>query len=109
MALTIRLRSQGATNRVMYRLVVTDTRSPRDGKYLEAIGWYNPFAEEDINRVNLKTDRVQHWINNGAILSECAESLVKQIAPSIIQSLNQRRMTAAVKRRQRRAGKKAKA
>ncbi len=89
----------------MYRLVVTDSRSPRDGKYLEAIGWYNPYANDDASRLNVKTDRVQHWINNGAILSECAESLVKQAAPAIVQALNQRRMRAATKRRQRRAGK----
>ncbi len=105
MALKIRLRSQGATNRVMYRLVVTDSRSPRDGKYLEALGWYNPYAPDEANRVSFKADRVEHWINSGAELSECAESLVKKQAPAIIQSLNARRMRQAVKRRQRRAGK----
>lgn len=107
MALKIRLRSQGATNHVTYRLVVTDSRSPRDGKYLEALGWYNPYAEEEHNRIFLKADRVQHWINCGAELSECVEGLVKQSAPAIVQALNKRRATAAVKRRQRRAGKKA--
>jgi small subunit ribosomal protein S16 len=91
----------------MYRLVVTDSRSPRDGKYLEALGWYNPFAKEDASRINLKADRVQHWLNNGAQISECAESLVKQTAPAIIQSLNERRQKQAVKRRQRRHAKKA--
>jgi small subunit ribosomal protein S16 len=105
MAIKIRLRSQGATNHVLYRLVATDSRSPRDGKYIEALGWYNPYATDDASRLSLKTDRVQHWINNGAILSECAESLVKQAAPAIVQALNQRRERAAVKRRQRRAGK----
>lgn len=106
MALTIRLRSQGTTNRVMYRLVVTDSRSPRDGKYLEALGWYNPFGADDATRLSFKTDRVQHWLNNGATISECAESLVKQTAPAIIKTLNERRLAAALKRRQRRAGKK---
>ncbi|MBS0634385.1 MAG: 30S ribosomal protein S16 [Verrucomicrobia bacterium] len=106
MALTIRLRSQGTTNRVMYRLVVTDSRSPRDGKYLEALGWYNPFGADDATRLCFKADRVQHWLNNGATISECAESLVKQTAPAIIKSLNERRLAAAAKRRKRRAGKK---
>jgi small subunit ribosomal protein S16 len=105
MALKIRLRSQGTTNRVMYRLVVTDSRSPRDGKYLEALGWYNPFAADNATRFNFKTDRVQHWVNVGAILSESAESLVKEAAPAIVDALNKRRATAAVKRRQRRATK----
>lgn len=108
MALKIRLRSQGTTNRVMYRLVVTDSRSPRDGKYLEAVGWYNPYANDEASRLNVKTERVQHWINNGAILSECCESLVKQAAPAVIKSLSEKRVNAAAKRRQRRAGKKAK-
>lgn len=105
MALKIRLRSQGTTNRVMYRLVVTDSRSPRDGKYLEALGWYNPFGADDASRVSFKADRVQHWINVGAILSECAESLVKKAAPAIIDTLNKRRQSAAVKRRSKRAHK----
>mgnify|MGYP002786079160 CR=1 FL=1 len=103
MALKIRLRSQGTTNRVMYRLVVTDSRSPRDGKYLEALGWYNPFGADDASRVSFKTDRVQHWISVGAILSECAESLVKQTSPAIIDALNKRRQTAAAKKRKSRA------
>ena len=46
MALKIRLRQQGRNNRPFYRLVVTDARSPRDGKYVEALGWYNPFEAE---------------------------------------------------------------
>lgn len=102
MALKIRLRSQGATNHITYRLVVTDSRSPRDGKYLESVGWYNPYAAKIEDKVNLKLDRVQHWIDCGAELSECAESLVKQAAPTIVQGLNARRAKAAVKRRKRR-------
>ena len=43
MALKIRLRAQGRNNRETYRLVVADGRSPRDGKYMEMLGWYNPF------------------------------------------------------------------
>lgn len=88
----------------MYRLVVTDSRSPRDGKYLEALGWYNPHTDVEANRFSLKADRLQHWITNGAILSECAESLVKQSAPAIIKALDARRQNAAAKRRQRRKG-----
>lgn len=105
MALKIRLRSQGATNHVTYRLVVTDSRSPRDGKYLESVGWYNPYAAEIDQKVCLKADRVQHWLDRGAVLSECVESLVKQAAPSIVKSLNERRANAALKRRQRRHAK----
>ena len=46
MALKIRLRQQGRAKRAFYRLVVTDSRAPRDGKYLEAVGWYNPVEVE---------------------------------------------------------------
>ena len=46
MALKIRLRQQGRKNRPFYRMVVTDVRAPRDGKYCEALGWYNPFETE---------------------------------------------------------------
>lgn len=105
MALKIRLRSQGTTNRVMYRVVVTDSRSPRDGKYLEAVGWYNPYANEQKDQIFIKSDRVQHWLNLGAELSESVESLVKQSDPQIIKGLNDRRAHQAIKRRQRRAAK----
>ena len=46
MALKIRLRQQGRKNRPFYRLVLTDSRTPRDGKYVEALGWYNPIEKD---------------------------------------------------------------
>ena len=49
MALMIRLRQQGRTNRQTYRLVVTDKKNPRDGKYIEMLGWYNPHEENEKN------------------------------------------------------------
>lgn len=83
MALKIRLRQQGRTNRAFYRLVVTDSRSPRDGKYVEALGWYNPIEEADDKKLAIKTDRIQHWLSVGAQLTENAESLVRKSAPEI--------------------------
>jgi small subunit ribosomal protein S16 len=85
MALKIRLRQQGRTNRAFYRLVVTDSRSPRDGKYVEALGWYNPVEEADDKKLAIKTDRIQHWLNVGAQLTENAENLIRKSAPEIIQ------------------------
>lgn len=85
MALKIRLRQQGRTNRAFFRLVVTDSRSPRDGKYVEALGWYNPIEESDEKKLDLKTDRIQHWLNVGAQLTENAASLIRRSAPAIIQ------------------------
>ena len=99
MALKIRLRQQGRNNRPFYRLVLTDVRSPRDGKYLEALGWYNPFAKLEQDKVFVKPDRIQHWIDCGAQLSDTAESLIKKAAPAVIQLLDQKRKNAAEKKR----------
>ncbi len=67
MAVAIRLSRGGAKQRPYYRIVVTDTRSPRDGKYLEQIGTYNPMlAKDDTNRVRLNEDRARHWLSVGA-------------------------------------------
>ncbi|MBE7636303.1 30S ribosomal protein S16 [Sneathiella sp. P13V-1] len=67
MALKIRLTRQGAKKRPFYRIVVADVRSPRDGRYIERVGTYNPMlTKDDENRVTLDEDRIKHWIGNGA-------------------------------------------
>jgi small subunit ribosomal protein S16 len=67
MAVSIRLSRGGAKKRPYYRIVVSDTRSPRDGKYLEQIGTYNPLlAKGDENRVKLNEDRARYWLGVGA-------------------------------------------
>lgn len=108
MALKIRLRQQGRTNRSFYRLVVTDSRSPRDGKYVEALGWYNPIETEDDKMLSLKADRIQHWLSLGAQLTERAESLVKKGAPSLIRQLTEKQLAqrakVAVKRKAKKEG-----
>jgi small subunit ribosomal protein S16 len=86
MALKIRLRQQGRTNRAFYRLVVTDSRSPRDGKYVELVGWYNPIEAEDDKRLSIKEDRIEYWLNTGAQLSEKAEHLIKHTAPHLVKA-----------------------
>ena len=106
MAVVVRLRGQGATNRVMYRVVVTDGRRKRDGKYIECLGTYNPFASGEQKKIELKADRLQHWIENGAQISERVESLTKEAAPEVITVLQARRAKQIVKRR--RGGKKKK-
>lgn len=90
MALKIRLRQQGRTNRAFYRLVVTDARAPRDGKYLEALGWYNPIESEADKQAFVKPDRLQHWLSVGAQLTENAESLLKRLEPAIIRTHSQK-------------------
>ncbi len=67
MALKIRLTRQGAKKRPFYRVVVAEASSPRDGRYIERLGTYNPMLpKDDENRVSLNGERIQYWIGNGA-------------------------------------------
>lgn len=100
MALKIRLRQQGRKNSPFYRLVVADGKSPRDGKYLEALGWYNPFEAEFDKGFFLKPDRVQHWLDLGAQFTESAHTLVKKAAPSITTTQTQAKVSLRVKARE---------
>ena len=95
MALMIRLRRMGKTNRKTFRLVVMDKRSPRDGKYLEMLGWYNPFEEGEKN-LFVKSQRVEFWLKKGAQLSEKAKSLVKRSAPEVIKNLTEKKLLSAI-------------
>ena len=67
MSLKIRLARGGAKKRPFYRIVVADSRMPRDGRFIERVGTYNPMLpKEHPERVNLKTDRIKHWLSVGA-------------------------------------------
>ena len=67
MSLRIRLARGGAKKRPYYRIVVADSRMPRDGRFIERVGSYNPMLErDDPNRIVVKEDRVKHWIGTGA-------------------------------------------
>jgi small subunit ribosomal protein S16 len=66
MALKIRLARAGTTKRPFYHIVIADARSPRDGRFLERIGTYDPKLADDSKRVNLVTERAQHWLSVGA-------------------------------------------
>ncbi|MDA0228916.1 MAG: 30S ribosomal protein S16 [Proteobacteria bacterium] len=66
MALKIRLSRAGAKKRPFYRIVVTDSRNPRDGRYLERLGTYDPMLPKDGQRVTLVEDRIRHWLGVGA-------------------------------------------
>lgn len=89
MALKIRLRQQGRTNHTTYRIVVTDTRYPRDGKYIEMLGWSRPF-EVAGERYSVNGERVDYWLNQGAEISENAKILVSKLAPAVIDAYDQR-------------------
>jgi len=71
MSLKIRLARGGAKKRPFYSIVVADSRSPRDGRFIEKLGTYNPMLERSHNdRVTLKTERIQHWLGVGALPTE---------------------------------------
>jgi small subunit ribosomal protein S16 len=76
MAVAIRLRREGALNRPYFKVVVADKRSPRDGKFIEIVGTYDP--KKPGNNSTLKLDRVEYWISKGAQPSDTVRSLIKK-------------------------------
>jgi small subunit ribosomal protein S16 len=76
MAVSIRLRREGAKNRPYYKVVVADRRSPRDGKFIEIIGTYDPKKAGQNSTLNI--DRVEYWISKGAQPSDTVRSLIKE-------------------------------
>lgn len=71
MSLKIRLSRGGAKKRPFYRIVVADSRSPRDGRNIERVGSYNPMVERDHpERLTLNEDRIKHWLSVGALPSD---------------------------------------
>jgi len=76
MAVAIRLRREGALNRPYFKVVVADKRSPRDGKFIEIVGTYDP--KKRGNNSSLKLDRVEYWISKGAQPSDTVRSLIKK-------------------------------
>ncbi|MBN6062772.1 MULTISPECIES: 30S ribosomal protein S16 [Pasteurellaceae] len=76
---TIRLSRGGAKKRPFYQIVVADSRSPRDGRFIERVGFFNPIAQGKAERVRIDLDRVNHWVGQGASLSDRVASLVKEV------------------------------
>jgi len=76
MAVAIRLRREGALNRPYFKVVVADKRSPRDGKFIEIVGTYDP-KKRGMNST-LKLERIEYWISKGAQPSDTVRSLIKK-------------------------------
>jgi small subunit ribosomal protein S16 len=76
MAVAIRLRREGTTNRPYYRVVVADSRSPRDGKFIEMIGNYDPNKTGE--NYNLDLERADYWVSKGAQPSETVASIIRK-------------------------------
>jgi small subunit ribosomal protein S16 len=77
LAVKIRLRRMGAKKRPYYRIVVADSRTPRDGRFIEAIGQYNPIDKPA--SIRLKEERVFHWLKQGALPTDTVNSLFRKI------------------------------
>ena len=76
MSVKIRLRRAGSNKDISYRVVATDTHFPRDGRFLEVVGWYDP-KRTGMN-FELKLDRIEYWKNHGAQISDTVKSLMKK-------------------------------
>ncbi len=78
MAVKIRLTRQGRRNRPFFRINAVDARTPRDGRVLERLGHYDPIEKDKSKQVVIKKERVQYWLDKGAIPTETVASLLKR-------------------------------
>ncbi len=77
---TIRLARGGSKKRPFYHINATDSRKSRDGRYIERLGFFNPVARGQEERLRIDTDRVNHWVSQGAQVSERVGQLLKEAA-----------------------------
>jgi small subunit ribosomal protein S16 len=95
MAVKIRLRRTGRKKAPYYRIVVADSQSPRDGKFIESIGQYAPRQGE--NALNLEIDRVNYWLDNGAQPSDTVRSLLRRAG--VLKTRHEARLATKLKSR----------
>jgi len=81
---TIRLQRGGAKKRPFYQLVVADSRRARNGRFIENIGFFNPTAQGQAERLRVDLERVEYWVGVGASLSDRVSSLVKEAKKSAV-------------------------
>ena len=75
---TIRLARHGAKKRPFYQVVVTDSRNARNGRFIERVGFFNPIASAQAEGLRLDLDRIEHWVGQGATLSDRVNALIKE-------------------------------
>lgn len=78
MAVKVRMTRKGNKHNPFYRIVVADERFPRDGRYIEQVGTYDPRQEKEADKATLKTDRIDYWVSKGAQLSDTVSRLVNR-------------------------------
>ena len=77
MSVKIRLKRMGSKKRPFYRIVVADSRSPRDGRFIETVGTYNPLTEPE--QVTLKEEAIMNWLSNGAQPSDTVRNILSKL------------------------------
>ena len=80
----IRLSRGGAKNRPFYNIVVADSRNPRDGRFVERVGFYNPLAKDGEESVRIALDRLTYWQSKGAQASDTVMRLVKSHGKKVV-------------------------
>ncbi|HZI40089.1 MAG TPA: 30S ribosomal protein S16 [Gemmatimonadaceae bacterium] len=93
MAVRIRLRRTGRKKAPMFRIVVADSRSPRDGRFIEIVGQYAPRQGE--NALNLRTERVNYWLDNGALPTDTVRSILRRAG--ILKTRHEQRIGRSLK------------
>ena len=78
MAVKLRMKRMGRRHRSFYRLNAMDIRSPRDGRVIEELGWYDPNAKDADNQIEFKRERIEYWLSVGAQTSETVRNLLKK-------------------------------
>ena len=91
MAVKLRLRRMGKKKQPIYKVVAADARSPRDGKFLEAVGIYNPLTNP--HTVDFKEDRVNYWLDNGAQPTDTVKSLLRQKGITLKKELTKKKLS----------------
>jgi small subunit ribosomal protein S16 len=114
MSIKIRLARGGSKKRPYYRIVAADSRMPRDGRFIERLGTYNPLLAKDAeNRVTLNVERIQHWLNHGAQATDRIQRFleVAGVVPAKVRSNMQKAVPGekAKKRAEEKAARAAKA
>lgn len=90
MAVKLRLRRMGKKKQPIYKVVAADARSPRDGKFLEAVGIYNPLTNP--HTINLKEDRINYWLDHGAQPTDTVKSLFNQTGINLKRDIAKRKL-----------------
>ncbi|QCI26832.1 30S ribosomal protein S16 [Buchnera aphidicola (Thelaxes californica)] len=74
----IRLARHGVKKKPFYKIIIADSKSPRDGKFIEKIGFFNPFSKNEKEKIHINLKRLEYWIQKGAQLSDRTKYLIKK-------------------------------